>query len=177
MAGAAEAGRELVLADRRTPADGRRVSRARRPLAWRPPGIVVALMAIALAAHLALWGLNAPFGRAVWGGLAIEALGLGWMLWAVWRFRVAGTPIRPTERPRRFVDDGPYRFGRNPMYLGMTVSMLGLALKLGAPTLVVAAAAFAAIVHLVHIPHEEAQLRSAFGGWYSDYAASVRRWL
>ena len=150
---------------------------AARVLAWRPPGLAIALMAVALLAHGALWGPNAPFGRWVWGGLAVEALGMGWMLWAVWRFRVAGTPIRPTVRPQRFVDDGPFRFGRNPMYVGTTVSMLGLALKLGAPSLVAAAATFALIVHRVHIPHEEAQLRAAFGGWYSDYAASVRRWL
>jgi protein-S-isoprenylcysteine O-methyltransferase Ste14 len=39
------------------------------------------------------------------------------------------------------------------------------------------AVAFAAIVRRVHIPFEEAQLRRAFGGWYSDYAATVRRWL
>jgi len=175
MAGAADS-RELSLAAG-VPAAARPGAWVARVVGWRPPRLVMALMALALLAHVALWGLNAPFGRSTWGGLAVEALGIGWMLWAVWRFRVAGTPIRSTERPQRFVDDGPFRFGRNPMYLGMTVSMLGLALKLGAPTLVAAAIVFVAILQLVHIPHEEAQLRSAFGGWYSDYAASVRRWL
>lgn len=148
-----------------------------RALAWPPPPIAFALLALALAVHVAVWGLTAPYGRLIWAGLAVEAVGLAWMLWAWWRFRITGTPITPTARPTRFVDDGPFRFGRNPMYLGMTVSMLGLALKLGAPTLVAAAAAFVAIVQHVHIPHEESQLRAAFGGWYSDYAASVRRWL
>ncbi len=175
MAGAAD-GRGLSLAAG-APAARWPGSWAARALAWQPPRVAIGLLALALVAHLAIWGPIAPFGRAVWGGLAIEALGMGWMLWAVWRFRAAGTPIRPRERPQRFVDDGPYRFGRNPMYLGMTVSMLGLALKLGAPTLVGAAAAFVAILHLVHIPREETQLRAAFGGWYSDYAASVRRWI
>ena len=103
--------------------------------------------------------------------------GIGWAMWAAWQLRRAGAPVRPGAAAGVLVEEGPFRFGRNPMYLGMTVSMLGLALKLGAPTLVAAAAAFAAIVHLVHIPHEESQLRAAFGGWYSDYAASVRRWL
>ena len=175
MAGAAE-GRELSLAAG-VPAAERPGAWVERVVAWRPPRLAIALMVLASLAHVALWGPNAPFGRSILGGLAIEALGISWMLWAVWRFRVAGTPIRSTERPQRFVDDGPFRFGRNPMYLGMTVSMLGLALKLGAPTLVVAAIVFVAILQLVHIPHEEAQLERAFGGWYSDYAASVRRWI
>jgi protein-S-isoprenylcysteine O-methyltransferase Ste14 len=134
-------------------------------------------MAIALLAHLALWGLTAPYGRLLWVGLAMEALGLAWMLWAAWCLRAAGTSIRPTERPRRLVDEGPFRFGRNPMVLGMTVAMLGLALKFGVPTLAAAGATFALFMHRLHIPREEAQLHAAFGGWYSDYAASVRRWL
>ncbi len=172
MAGAAES-RELTW----SPAARAAGAWKAQVLAWRPPRIALALVVVALAAHVAIWGPSAPFGRLVWAGLAVEAVGLGWMLWAAWRFRTVGTPIRPTEHPRRFVDDGPFRFGRNPMYLGMAVSMLGLALKLGAPTLVLAAAAFVFILQRVHIPHEETQLRSAFGGWYSDYAASVRRWL
>ena len=92
-------------------------------------------------------------------------------------FRQADTTIRPAGTPSILVDEGPYRYGRNPMYLGMTVALLGIGLALGAPLMAVAAIAFAPIVHRVHIPFEEAQLRRAFGGWYSDYAATVRRWL
>lgn len=175
MAGAAERGGLSLAAG--APAAVWPGTRAARSLWWRPPRLAVVLTAVALIVHLAVCGPSAPLGRSVWSGLAIETLGLGWLLWAASRFRAAGTPIWPTERPQRFVDDGPFRFGRNPMYLGMTVSMLGLALKLGAPTLVVAAAAFAVIVQRVYIPHEETRRRAAFGGWYSDYAASVRRWL
>lgn len=175
MAGAAE-GRELSLA-RGEPAASPTSPAFKRLQAWGPPALALVLLALSLWAHIALWGPMAPFGRLLWAGVAIEALGLAWMLWAAWHLRAAGTSIRPSERPRRLVDDGPFRFGRNPMLLGMTVSMLGLALKFGAPTLVAAAAAFALIMHRVHIPREEAQLRAAFGGWYSDYAASVRRWL
>jgi protein-S-isoprenylcysteine O-methyltransferase Ste14 len=55
--------------------------------------------------------------------------------------------------------------------------MLGLGLAVGVPLMAIAALNFVAIVSSVHIPHEEANMRRAFGGWYSDYAASVRRWL
>ena len=60
---------------------------------------------------------------------------------------------------------------------GMAVMMLGLGLAVGVPFMAIAAANFVVIVAAVHIPHEEAQLQRAFGGWYSDYAAGVRRWI
>lgn len=75
------------------------------------------------------------------------------------------------------VDEGPYRLGRHPVYLGTVLLLLGLGGALGVPLLAVAAALFAGIVAAVHVPHEEAQLLARFGGWYRDYAAAVRRWV
>jgi protein-S-isoprenylcysteine O-methyltransferase Ste14 len=148
-----------------------------RWLARRPPRIALALALAALLAHVALFGVGAPWGRLPLLGAALAALGAAWVLWAGLLFRAAGTTNAPTGTPVRFVDHGPYAFGRHPMYLGITVQMLGLALALGSPVLAGAAALFVAIVGHVHVPHEEAQLRRAFGGWYSDYAAEVRRWV
>ena len=150
---------------------------ASRWLHLRPPRIAQALALLALMLHVTVWGFAAPLGSAPLGGGALLTAGLGWMLWAARMFRQASTTIRPTAAPSILVDEGPYRYGRNPMYLGMTVALLGLGLALGAPFMAAAAIAFAAIVHRVHIPFEEAQLRRAFGGWYRDYAATVRRWL
>lgn len=189
MAGAAEAARErgagrsaalVVAAGAGGPVDHGVAGAPQAPSRWvrfRPPRIAQALTVLALAVHAAIWGVAAPFGRSVAAGATLLALGLGWMIWAWARFRTAGTPIPPTARPRRLVDDGPFAVGRNPMYLGIVVAMLGLAVLLGVPTLAAAALAFALVVQRVHIPFEEARLREAFGGWYSDYAAAVRRWL
>jgi protein-S-isoprenylcysteine O-methyltransferase Ste14 len=99
------------------------------------------------------------------------------MAWAWWCLRQAGAPLRPTAQPTRLVDHGPFSFGRNPMVLAMTVMMLGMGLASGVPFMAIAALNFVVIVNSVHIPFEEAQLQRAFGGWYSDYAASVRRWI
>ena len=107
----------------------------------------------------------------------VMSAGFGWMAWAWWCFRRAGTPLPPTAQPTVLVDDGPYRFGRNPMYLGMMVMMLGMGVAIGVPLMAIAAVNFVVIVDSVHIPYEEARLQRAFGGWYSDYAASVRRWI
>jgi protein-S-isoprenylcysteine O-methyltransferase Ste14 len=150
---------------------------ASRWLRWRPPRIAQGLTVAALAAHALVWGVDAPWGRSLPAGLVLIAVGLGWTLWAVGCFRAARTPIRPSDGPQRLVDHGPFRFGRNPMYLGIATAMLGLGVALGVPSMALAAGGFAAVMQRVHIPHEERQLRRAFGGWYSDYAASVRRWL
>jgi len=101
-------------------------------------------------------------------GTVAAAGGLLWAAWAWLCLRQAGP---------RFVDHGPYAIGRHPMYLGLTMSLLGAAPALGLPALAVVALAFGTLLQFVIIPHEEAQLRLAFGGWYSDYAADVRRWL
>jgi len=105
-------------------------------------------------------------------GAATAAGGLLWATWAWFCLRQAATVAGP-----RFVDHGPYAIGRHPMYLGLTLGLLGAAPALGTPALALVAAAFATLMQRVVIPQEEAQLRRAYGGWYSDYAADVRRWL
>ena len=143
----------------------------------RPPRIALGLGLVAALVHVLMHGTAAPLGRAPLAGAALAAAGGAWMAWAWACFRAAGTPTLPTAAPRLLVDHGPFAFGRHPMYLGMTAAMAGLALAFGAPALLLAAAAFLAIVARVHVPHEEAALKRAFGGWYSDYAAQVRRWI
>jgi protein-S-isoprenylcysteine O-methyltransferase Ste14 len=149
-------------------------------LRWRPPRIAAWLLVAGLALHALVVGTGAaalPFGRAPFVGLTLAAAGFLWMLWAWQRFRAVATPIAPTAKPRVLVDDGPFALGRQPMYLGITAQLLGVAIALGSPFVAAAAAAFVAIVGAVHVPHEEAELKRAFGGWYSDYAARVRRWI
>ena len=150
------------------------------PSSWlrlRPPTLARLLMLAALVLHALVFGFTAPLGRSIAAGVPMMLTGFAWMAWAWWQFRRGGTPLPPTARPTMLVDEGPYRFGRNPMYLGMVVMMLGAGASAGVPFVALAALNFVVIVSAVHIPHEEAQMRRSFGGWYTDYAASVRRWF
>ncbi len=150
------------------------------PSRWqrvRPPVLALALTLAALALHALVLRAPTPWAQSIPLGLALLAAGFGWMAWAWSTLRRAGTPLPSIAMPTVLVDEGPYRFGRNPIYLGMVVTMLGIGVAAGAPLMAVAAANFVAIVSSVHIVREEANLQRAFGGWYSDYAASVRRWL
>jgi len=155
----------------------RALLRAKALVAVPPPLIALTLASAAGAAHLALWGTAAPWGRSAPAGGLLGALGLVWVVCALLLFRHAGTPIHPTARPLQLIEEGPYRIGRHPMYLGLFTMQLGAALAFGAPLLVLAAGVFGVVVARVHVPHEEAQLLQRFGGWYRDYAAATRRWL
>jgi len=143
----------------------------------RPPALALGLTIAALALHAIVLRGAVPWAQSIPLGGAMLAAGFGWMAWAWATLRRAGTPLASTAQPMVLVDEGPYRFGRNPMDLSMLVMMLGVGVAAGVPLMAVAAANFVAIVANAHIPHEETNLKRAFGGWYSDYAASVRRWI
>jgi protein-S-isoprenylcysteine O-methyltransferase Ste14 len=142
-----------------------------------PPRLALGLGGVALAVHLLVWGREAPWGAAPLAGGLISAAGFVWVAWAWALFRAAGTPVRPDGLPLQLIEEGPYRVGRHPMYLGLTTMLLGGAVGLGVPLLALASMSFAALLDAVHIPHEEARLAARFGGWHRDYAQQTRRWL
>jgi protein-S-isoprenylcysteine O-methyltransferase Ste14 len=90
--------------------------------------------------------------------------------------RGRGTPA-PFDPPREFVASGPYRYVRNPMYLGAAGVILGAGLILSSPSIVLLAFAFLAITHLFVVIYEEPALTSRFGDSYLRYKSSVHRWL
>ena len=92
-------------------------------------------------------------------------------------FRAHGTSVRGTERTTTIVRTGPYRFSRNPIYLAFVLFLLGLALWLNNLWLLVALAAFASFISIMIIPREERFLERNFHIPYSEYKATVRRWL
>ena len=110
------------------------------------------------------------------GGLLILG-GIALALWGVAVFRRAKTTILPFRASTAVVSDGPYRFTRNPMYVGMTLGYVGLSLLLNSawPLILLPLVLFT-MVKLV-ITREEAFLAATFGREYLDYRQRVRRWL
>jgi len=90
--------------------------------------------------------------------------------------RGRGTPA-PFDPPREFVASGPYRYVRNPMYVGAAAVLLGSALAISSPAVVVLAFAFLVITHLFVVIYEEPALEKRFGDSYRQYRSSVHRWL
>lgn len=142
-----------------------------------PLALASGLAAVGASAQAALpgpAGNAAPWGSAPVLGAALAVAGLAWAAWAAWMLRTASGP---DGRPAALVDEGPFRFGRHPQALGLTAALAGAALATGAPFLALPPLAFALLMDRLVLPREEALLRQRFGGWYSDYATDVRRWL
>ena len=110
-------------------------------------------------------------------GLLPVAAGLGITLWAAGLFRAAGTPVMPFEPSTALVTGGIYRWTRNPMYLGMAIALLGLAVLLGTLGAFLPLPLFVWQIRRKFILPEEAFLEGLFGGRYLEYKARVRRWL
>jgi len=105
---------------------------------------------------------------------------LPWVLpvWAAVRFRREGTEISPISPANRaLIIDGPYRFTRNPMYLGLVLVTLGIAIWIGTWPMFLAPVAVFLTANSVHIPFEEAKMRRQFDGAYDEYLGQVRRWV
>lgn len=110
-------------------------------------------------------------------GLGLGVLGLLLAVWGVAVLRRAKTTILPFRASTAVVSDGPYRFTRNPMYVGMTLAYVGAALLLNtAWPMILLPLVLRAMVQLV-ITREEAFLSATFGSEYDDYRRRVRRWL
>ena len=94
-------------------------------------------------------------------------------------FRRAKTPLDPVhiDRASTLVTSGIYGFTRNPMYLGLVVAALGMAVLVGAWPMLAAPVAVFLTAQFAHIPFEEAKMRRQFGEAYEAYTRKVRRWI
>jgi len=110
-------------------------------------------------------------------GLAVVVVGGAVALWCILTFVFVGkgTPA-PFDPPRRLVVRGPYRFVRNPMYIGAALALAGAALFYGSWPLLAYTAAFLLITQLFVLLYEEPTLRRMFGAEYEEYCRRVKRW-
>ena len=115
---------------------------------------------------------------------AVAPWALPLLAWGYLQYRVVGSYRLRLGRggpgidvpPERIVEQGPYRYVRNPMYLGHLIFMLGLALAFRSW--------FAAVLFTYHVAWfnrrvaaDEACLEARFGAPYRDYKARVKRWI
>ncbi|MBL0715954.1 MAG: isoprenylcysteine carboxylmethyltransferase family protein [Desulfosarcina sp.] len=110
-------------------------------------------------------------------GLIPFTLGAFVSLWCVKDFviRGRGTPA-PFDPPTRLVLQGPYRYVRNPMYVGLFFVLIGEALLYASFFVLLYSLFLAAAAHIFVIFYEEPTLRRKFGERYEQYLKSVPRW-
>ena len=111
-------------------------------------------------------------------GIVIGVAGAALALWCILTFAVIGkgTPA-PFDPPRRLVVAGPYRYVRNPMYLGAALALVGAAVFYRSTALALYSAGFLIVTHLFVLFYEEPAPNNTFGEEYRSYRSRVRRWL
>ena len=87
-----------------------------------------------------------------------------------------GTPV-PIEPPKKIVQQGLYKYVRNPMYLGYFAMVIGEALLFGAALLFVYVIVFILTTHIYVVYFEENDLKKRFGNSYDEYTKQVPRWI
>jgi len=122
----------------------------------------------------------------VWRGghLAFVPWGLPLLVWGYLQYKLVGGYRGPRAgggpgmetMPNRILDHGPYRFTRNPMYLGHLIFLTGLAITFWSWFAVILLAARAVWFHC-RVLHDEKRLHTAFGADYDAYRARVKRWI
>ena len=143
--------------------------------------LFIAFVLIYLPARVLAWaGIASPasLGPAQWIAMVTGAVGAALALWCVGAFAWIGkgTPA-PFDPPRRLVIRGPYRFVRNPMYIGAALAVASAALYFGSWALLLFVAGFLLVCHTFVLVYEEPHLRRIFGPEYQDYCLHVHRWL
>ena len=111
----------------------------------------------------------------VGGGLFVLAVALA--VWAMMTIRKAGTQFDVHKPTTAIVENGPYRFTRNPIYLCMFLSQAGIAIGFDDLWVLATLVPFYFVIRHGVVAREEAYLERNFGSVYLGYKSRVRRWL
>ncbi len=133
---------------------------------------------------LVLWGMDRALPGLATGwewlgpvGFGLVVLGLAIMGLAVIEFLRNNTTFVPRRVPTAFLQNGIYKFSRNPIYLGDALVLAGLAVKWDMLPGLVLVPAFMALIARRYIVGEEAGLEAKFGAEFTAWKQRVRRWL
>jgi protein-S-isoprenylcysteine O-methyltransferase Ste14 len=145
-----------------------------------PPPVVALLIAVAM------WGMSSasgavpvPLGIRIALGVCLACIGQAISISAMVAFRRARTTINPLNPSAAscLVQGGVYRFTRNPMYVGLLLSLAGWAAYLWNALPIIGLPLFAWYMTRFQIKPEERILASKFGAQFTEYRRRVRRWV
>lgn len=152
---------------------------ASSPFPWPPVLLGATLLLAGMMAAIAPLPIAPPDLRLLlrWVGGATLVLGVALAVVAHRGFERAGTATMPTRPTSALVTEGIYAHLRNPMYLGMSLLILGLGGLANSWWFPVGLMWFVLGVGRLAIAREEAYLEARFGAAYRDYVARTRRWI
>jgi protein-S-isoprenylcysteine O-methyltransferase Ste14 len=147
----------------------------------RPPLLYGGALLLALVIDrflpLAIVGAAMSSWWRIAAGCALAGLGVAIAASAMRSFASVGTPVPTWQPSTALAIAGPYRWSRNPIYLGLTTIYLGVTLATDCAWALIALAPVLAIMRYGVIAREERYLERRFGAAYNEYRARVRRFL
>jgi protein-S-isoprenylcysteine O-methyltransferase Ste14 len=144
-----------------------------------PPLVFLGGVIVGLIIQYFVMAVTFPIARDARFAISGMLIGLGFALPVTARglFKKTGQSVRPWAPTPELIFDGPYKFTRNPMYVGLTLFEIGLGLLLNSVWVSALALPALAIVHFLAVLPEERYLSTKFGDSYRNYLGRVRRYL
>lgn len=139
-------------------------------------GAIVLGLLLDYIAPAYLLSVMLSWGTRILLGLELIAAGLALIVVAVRKLREANTSPEPWKPSTAVVTTGVFAWLRNPMYVGATATLLGLAILLASDWMVVMTVAFAVVLHFGVVMREERYLEAKFGDVYRRYRDAVPRY-
>ena len=110
-------------------------------------------------------------------GLILILSGIS-LVFVSFRFmRKMKTTFIPDGTPEVLISSGPFKFSRNPIYLGMLTILVGVAFLMSSLSAIIIAFVFGIIINFTWIAHEEKKLHELFSEDWENYSSKVRRWI
>lgn len=142
-----------------------------------PPTYFFIYLLLTIGLHFILPIMQLIYAPYRFIGILLLGIGIWLNLWADGLFKKENTTVKPFEKSSALILEGPFRFSRHPMYLGMVIALLGVTIILGSLITFLVPIAFFISMQIVFIRHEEKALEETFGQEYLEYKNRVRSWL
>jgi protein-S-isoprenylcysteine O-methyltransferase Ste14 len=110
-------------------------------------------------------------------GAIITLLALLFLIKCVRKHKLSGTNVEPWKPTTKLIIDGAHRYSRNPIYVGMAMAYLGIAIAASSLVAILLLFFCLLFIRIFVIAKEEAYLEDKFGEEYLEYKTRVRRWL
>jgi protein-S-isoprenylcysteine O-methyltransferase Ste14 len=142
-----------------------------------PPQVLYPLLLVFIILHFIfpiIQIIHFPFTLS---GIILIIIGLAINGQGIILLRKNKTTLKPHEKPSSLIVKGPFRYSRNPIYLGGLILVLGIVVLLGSLIAFVLPILVFLIMEFHFIPIEEKKLEESFEKEYRDYKERVRRWI
>jgi len=137
----------------------------------------VILLILSILLHFIFPIKRLLFSPYTYFGFLFIVFGIILNIWTDLLFKKNKTTVKPYRNPTELITSGPFRISRHPMYLGMMLILLGIAIVHGTLITFAFPIIFIILMELFFIPYEEKNLERISGRKYLSYKKRVRRWL